>query len=108
MQVKWTAPALKRLEAATNYGRRKVGELTAARFYQKVRNHESLLVTNPRIGKIEQLMTSKYAYEYRSLVVHPHYKLIYYINEAKGIVVITNLFDVRRESQALKQYSPLK
>ena len=53
-------------------------------------------------------MTSKYAYEYRSLVVHPHYKLIYYINEAKGIVVITNLFDVRRESQALKQYSPLK
>lgn len=102
MQVKWTVQALKRLETATDYGRRKFGELTAARFYQKVRKHDSLLATNPRIGKVEPLMASKYAHEYRSLVVHSHYKLIYYINEAKGIIVITNLFDVRREPQALK------
>jgi len=40
---------------------------------------------------------------YRSLVVHPHFKLVYYINEAKERIVITNFWDVRREPRELEE-----
>ena len=54
-----------------------------------------LLSQNPRSGKVESLLVGR-RYEYRSLVVHPHFKLIYYINEAKEKIVITNFFDTRK------------
>lgn len=54
-----------------------------------------LLSQNPRSRKVEPLLVGR-RYEYRSLVVHPHFKLIYYINEAKEKIVITNFFDTRK------------
>lgn len=53
MQVKWTKSASKKLDKATEYGLRKFGEITAARFYQKIRNYDSLLAEHPQMGKVE-------------------------------------------------------
>ena len=100
MQVKWTQRALKRLNIAVNYGLREFGETTALQFYRRVISYEPLLATNPYMGKVEKILKSRKV-EYRSFVVHPHYKLIYYVNEKKQCVVITYLFDTRQDPEKL-------
>ncbi|MBQ8520089.1 MAG: type II toxin-antitoxin system RelE/ParE family toxin [Bacteroides sp.] len=100
MQVVWTQRALRRLNIAVNYGLYEFGEIAAHKFYQKIRSYEPLLATNPYMGKVEKLSIVR-RYEYRSLVVHPHFKLIYYVNEVKQRVVITYLFDTRQDPAKL-------
>ena len=102
MQVKWDKRALKRLDKATEYGLYKFGEITSVRFYQKIRSYDSLLAEHPRMGKIEPLLIGR-RFEYRSLVVHEYYKLIYYINEVKSRIVVSDFWDVRQEPQHLAE-----
>ena len=102
MQVKWDNRAMKRLDKATEYGLYKFGEITSIRFYQKIRSYDSLLSEHPRLGKVEPLLIGR-RFEYRSLVVHEHYKLIYYINEVKGRIVVSDFWDVRQEPQYLAE-----
>lgn len=45
-----------------------------------------LLSTNPYLGKIEPILP-KSAHEYRSLIQHRDYKIIYYIEENKIQIV---------------------
>lgn len=103
MQVKWDKRALKRLEKATDYGLYKFGEITSVRFYQKIRSYDSLLAEHPRMGKIEPLLIGR-RFEYRSLVVHELFKLIYYINEVKDRIVVADLWDVRKEPRSMKEW----
>lgn len=103
MQVKWDKRALKRLEKATDYGLYKFGEITSVRFYQKIRSYDSLLAEHPRMGKIEPLLIGR-RFEYRSLVVHEFFKLIYYINEVKDRIVVADLWDVRKEPRSMKEW----
>ena len=84
MQVKWDKRALRRLDNATSYGFQKFGEVESIRFYQKIRSYDSLLAEHPRMGKVEPLLIER-CFEYRSLVVHEHYKLIYYIRDSHEI-----------------------
>lgn len=100
MQVKWTQRALKRLEIAVNYGLHEFGEITARKFYQKIKSYEPLLSTNPYMGKVEKVLENR-KMEYRSFVVHPHFKIIYYVNVKKQCVVITYLFDTRKDPEKL-------
>ena len=100
MQVKWTQRALNRLNIAVNYGLSEFGEKTAFQFYQKVLSYEILLATNPYMGKVEKVLETRQMV-YRSFVVHPHFKLIYYVNEKKQCVVITYLFDTRQAPDKL-------
>jgi len=102
MQVKWDNRAMKRLDKATEYGLYKFGEITSIRFYQKIRSYDSLLAEHPRLGKVEPLLIGR-RFEYRSLVVHEYYKLIYYINEVKGRIVVSDFWDVRQEPQHLAE-----
>ena len=103
MQVKWDKRAMKRLDKATEYGLYKFGEITSIRFYQKIRSYDSLLAEHPRMGKIEPLLIGR-RFEYRSLVVHEFFKLIYYINEVKDRIVVADLWDVRKEPRSMKEW----
>ena len=100
MQVKWTQRALNRLNIAVNYGLREFGEKTTFQFYQKVLSYETLLATNPYMGKVEKVLETRQMV-YRSFVVHPHFKLIYYVNEKKQCVVIIYFFDTRQDPDKL-------
>lgn len=100
MQVKWTQRALRRLNIAVNYGLREFGINTALQFYKRVKSYEPLLATNPYMGKVEETLRERQV-EYRSFVIHPHFKLIYYVNEKKQCVVITYLFDTRQAPEKL-------
>ena len=103
MQVKWDKRALKRLDKATEYGLYKFGEITSIRFYQKIHSYDSLLAEHPRLGKVEPLLIGR-RFEYRSLVVHEFFKLIYYINEVKDRIVVADLWDVRKEPRSMKEW----
>lgn len=100
MQVKWTQRALRRLNIAVNYGLREFGEKTALQFYKRVIGYEPLLASNPYMGKVEKTLNKRLV-EYRSFVIHPHFKLVYYVNEKKQCVVITYLFDTRQDPEKL-------
>lgn len=58
------------------------------------------MATNPYMGKVEKILEPR-KMVYRSFVVHPHFKLIYYVNEKKQCVVITYLFDTRKNPDKL-------
>ena len=60
-----------------------------------------LLASNPYMGKIEPLLINRKGHEYRSLVIHEHFKLIYYIDLSQNILYIVDLWDTRREPSRL-------
>lgn len=101
MKLIWFKRAEKRLCDSAAYSAQEFGKKVAESFMDDVLRQAALLCNHPRLGKVEPLLASKHTHEYRSLVVHQYFKLIYYINKAKKRVVITNFWDTRREPQQL-------
>lgn len=103
MKLVWYKRAEKRLYDSAAYSAREFGKAVADSFMENVLRQAVLLCNHPRLGKVEQSLVSKHTHQYRSLVVHPYFKLIYYINEAKDRIVITNFWDTRKEPQRLTE-----
>ncbi|WP_455591931.1 type II toxin-antitoxin system RelE/ParE family toxin [Bacteroides sp.] len=100
MRVEWKKRAVRQLENAVTYGQMVFGRKAAIKFYRQVKSNDSRLAENPYLGSSEPLFAHRKT-QYRSLVVHEHYKLIYWVDEKKGILFISALLDVRREPDKL-------
>lgn len=98
LQVIWQSPATKQLDVVVSEGIRLFGERIAAAFYWRVRDYSAYLSDNPFMGIIEPLLAER-RIEYRSLVIHKHYKLIYRVENDK--VYIADLWDTRCEPARL-------
>ena len=98
MQVKWNKKALTELDKAIAYCILVFGKQVTIQFYGRVMEFNELLVHNPEIGKAEPLL-EKYQLNFRSIVIHEHFKLIYYIKSQT--IHIADLWDIRREPQSL-------
>ena len=94
MQVTWNKKALTQLDAVMKYGIREFGERTAQRLYARIMSYEPLLAANPRLGVEEPLLAGRKR-QYRSLVVHKLFKLVYYVKN--DTLYIAALWDTRRE-----------
>ena len=94
MQVTWNKKALTQLDAVMKYGIREFGERTAQRLYARIMSYEPLLAANPRLGVEEPLLAGRKR-QYRSLVVHKLFKLVYYVKD--DTLYIAALWDTRRE-----------
>ena len=90
----WDDDASEKLVNALEYGRNTFGERVMKKFYTRILDYEKLLQSNPGMGKKEPLL-EKEPEGYRSLVVHPNYKLVYYVNG--DTIYIVDLWDTRRE-----------
>lgn len=100
VQVMWRNRAVHELDSATNIGRSLFGERVAALFYYRVKSYDALLTTNPYMGqRLPGLDTPRR--QFRDLVVHEHYQLIYYIDEKKRQLYIVSLWDTRRDPLSL-------
>lgn len=77
-------------------GERLFGIRTARKFSRQLDAQIMLLTANPYIGKIEPLLEGRKT-SFRSLVVHKHFKLIYYLNDSQQTLYIAALWDTRRE-----------
>ena len=100
MNVKWNRKAEKQFDDAIFYCQNVFGESSAKKFFHKVAQYIPRLSANPLIGKVEPLLADK-PITYRSIVVHKHFKLIYYIDQPNAILYIADLWDTRREPSRL-------
>lgn len=106
MQVKWSRRAGRALDTALAQGAKLFGIRATTLFYNRVKSYEPLLASNPYMGKAEPLLANRTRHQYRSLVVHEHFKLIYYIDLPHATLYIADLWDTRREPS--RQAEPLK
>ena len=102
MRVIWKNKAIRHLELLTDYGLETFGEKAVTRFVNNVRAYDKRLATNPYMGALEPLLANR-RLPYRSLVVHPHYKLIYWVDEKQDTVFIAALWDTRRNPDNLSE-----
>ena len=77
-----------------------LGQKTTRCFYQSVKDFERLLMSFPYMGKIEPELKGN-LYEYRSFVVHEHFKMIYRLDAIQDVIYIIRFWDVRQEPQSL-------
>ena len=102
MQVKWSKKAERQFDEAILYCLNIFGESAARKFYQKINQYVPLLAANPHLGKREYLLSQK-PIAYRSIVVHKHFKLVYYVLPERQIIRIAALWDTRREPGSLRK-----
>lgn len=96
--VIWTKRANRERIAILTYGAKEFGKYAAGKLNERIESYAILLDGNPHLGGLEPLLAER-CREYRSLVVHEHYKLVYYI---KGnTLYIVDLWDTRREPEKL-------
>lgn len=100
MTYQWHRQAEDELLRAVAYCATEFDKAIAKDFLDHIDHQIVLLVSSPKLGKREPLLKGRRR-EYRSLVIHKLFKLIYYINDEKQRIVIADLWDVRREPAKL-------
>lgn len=101
-RVMWTKSAKHQRKEALLYGAKVWGNDAARKFRNQLIKEQSLLSAHPNMGKTEPLLET-FTKNYRSLVVHKHFKLVYYIDERQQTLFIVALWDTRREPGAMSQ-----
>ena len=86
------------LNQAVRNGIDMFGAKVAVKFYQMVEKEIDKLQTFPQLGAVEPLLEGR-KHIYRSLVIHKHFKIVYYIdsNHEFDNLYIVALWDTRRE-----------
>lgn len=78
MQIIWSNKALTELQKILRYGEKEFGQSATEHFYRQIKENELRLSSFPEMGKREQALDTA-SRQYRSLLLHKNYKLIYYI-----------------------------
>lgn len=74
------------------------GKQTVQKFHARLRLYKELLADNPYMGKKEFNIHNN-ANSYRSIVVHPLFKLVYRVVDE--VVYIVDIWDTRRSPENL-------
>ena len=98
MIVSWSERALIEVTHISDYILDVFGFTANEDFLNSLQETSNLLKSNPMLGRIESLL-QHLPIQYRSIVVHRHAKLIYYLNN--DIIRIAAVWDTRREPKAL-------
>lgn len=101
-KIIWSDKATLAKEKVLEYGYREFGEYSVRKMYRQMVKIQDLLELFPLSGKHEPLL-DEFEMDYRSMVFHAHYKLVYYFNEQTDEVRILDIWDTRRAPQNLRQ-----
>lgn len=101
MKYQWRKQAERQMEREVRYCTYTFDAHVALNFIESINKQVLLLSSYPFMGRVEPLLTHKKRHEYRSLVVHKHFKPIYYIESVRDTLYIVDLWDTRREPSAL-------
>ncbi len=96
MQVKWSKQAGRELDIILVYTKERFGEKIAVQFFERVKKHTHRLSQNPYLGFSEPLLKERHQ-NYRSLIFHKHFKIVYFIDYDKDTIFIADIWDTRRE-----------
>lgn len=100
MQIELKKKAQIELVKIVDYGSMQLGERVAMNYYSKMKRHILQLIDNPNIGSPEPLLEGK-KYLYRSRIIADHHKAIYRIDTHRDVIVIVDIWDMRREPKSL-------
>lgn len=100
MTVVWRLKAVLRLDEVTTWCYWRFGERVALKFYKEARRRADLLGVFPRMAPIEASL-AHYSRGYRSLSMQPHFKFIYYVDEAKLEIHVVDFWDTRQDPESL-------
>lgn len=100
-KIIWSDKATLAKEKVLEYGYKEFGEYSVRKLYHQITKVQDLLELFPFSGKHESLLED-FDTNYRSVVFHAHYKLVYYFDELTDEVHISDIWDTRRSPQNLK------
>lgn len=101
LEVFWTHFAEEKLVDIFEYYKYKAGSRIAQKIVNGIVDETILLEKNPYLGQFEELLEDRFE-EYRYLV-YENYKIIYWIDNKKNMVVIAHVFDTRQNPIKLKK-----
>ncbi|MCR5456397.1 MAG: type II toxin-antitoxin system RelE/ParE family toxin [Bacteroidales bacterium] len=96
MKIKWANIALEQLEQVADYIYDSFGESRENIFEEQVKHVTNLLASNPYMGALEPLLEGR-SESYRSVLVNRRSKMVYYIDENNGTIIIAAFWDCRSE-----------
>ncbi len=94
LKVYWTDFSKSELHKIFNYYRKNAGVTVARKLILEIVSRTTILKTYPNIGQHEDLLKDR-KQEFRYLVFK-NYKIIYWINQDKDFVEISDIFDTRQ------------
>jgi len=94
LKIVWTHFSQNELEKIYHYYKEKAGKKIAKKIIQEIYTDTLKLQSHPEIGQIEEFLKDRKE-EFRYLV-SGHYKIIYWVNKAKGRIEIVDVFDSRQ------------
>ena len=100
--VKFKAKAKRAIACTLRNGFLEFGPKAADNMSRRIEYCAELLALNPHMGKVEPELSCK-EYEYRSFVVHEHFKMIYRLDIERNVIYVVHFWDTRREPQRLKE-----
>ncbi len=100
MRSVWSERAKKSLHVVEDYILREFGENKRAEFMAEAEKVALQLETFPTLGKEEPLLAHRKK-RYRSYVITHLSKMIYHVDEKREQVVISDVWDTRREPKAV-------
>ena len=98
-KVTWDELARQNQRDILTYGTQVWGKNAAKKMRLHIKAEIERLARAPFIGKVEPLLQGR-CLQFRSLVIHEHYKLVYHYDEAADTLRIAALWDTRREPAA--------
>ncbi len=100
MRSVWSERAKKSLHIVEDYILREFGEKKRVEFMAEAEKVAIQLESFPKMGKEEPLLVHRKKL-YRSYVIAHLSKMIYHIEEKRELVVISDVWDTRREPKAV-------
>lgn len=101
ISVHWKNGALDDFTSIASWYRATRSDKAAEKFIQNIQHSIDLLAQNPYMGHSEDELSIDSALQYRSFVTHPHYKIIYHVDDNNHILHIVAVWDCRRNSANL-------
>ena len=95
MRSVWSERAMKSLHIVENYILREFGESKRSEFMSEAEKVAMQLESFPTMGKEEPLLAHRKKL-YRSYMITPKSKMIYHVDEKRELVVISDVWDIRR------------
>jgi len=100
MEIIWRSKARVQLRQIFDYHKRVASLRTAHKILRQIESTVFNLSTFPNMGPIEYTL-KELPYTFRSIVVHPNYKVIYLIENAK--IHIVSIWDCRQAPCRMKE-----
>ncbi len=100
MNIIWTNGALDDFTEIATWYHNDRSSKAAEKFMDNVLHCIELLSQNPFMGRQEEF-SNKNLSGYRSLVIHPYYKIVYQINSDKNHIDIFAIWDCRQDDKNL-------